>query len=157
MKSIIDIPGGYALKPQASAAAPVGKSPEKSHGSSKTDASRSTTPKQQTADGSAVQPIVPCLLDSWLSDGWLKDWVASDPCLSTEDLRPYFYFARENLGPMGGAAQRMSPNAQEFLAELLNESAAVRGNAQKKTKDVSAVDAAAVFEALEAGVTGEYR
>jgi len=87
-------------------------------------------------------------LSAWLSDRWMRDWLASEPALADEDLRAYFYFARDRLGPMGGIAQRISPRAQEMLAQLFHESAAARTTILKKSKELSAADVAAVFEAL---------
>ena len=87
-------------------------------------------------------------LSAWLGDRWMRDWLASEPALVDEDLGAYFYFARDRLGPMGGVAQRMSPRAQEMLAQLFHESAAVRGAILKKSKDLGSADVAAVFEAL---------
>jgi predicted KAP-like P-loop ATPase len=84
----------------------------------------------------------------WLRDDWVKDWLAMEPPLAQEDLRPYFFFSRDVLGPLAGAAQRMSPQAQEILAELAQESEAVRLNALKKAGTVSPADAASIFEVL---------
>ena len=49
---------------------------------------------------------------------------------------------------MAGAIQRMSPHAQEILAELSHESEAVRLNALKKAVGLGLADAVAIFEAL---------
>jgi hypothetical protein len=97
--------------------------------------------------GESSKPESPDLA-TWLSDRWTGEWLASEPRLADEDLRPYFFFARDRLGAMAGAAQRMSPRAQEMLAELFHESAAARSLALKKSKELSAADVAAVFEAL---------
>lgn len=87
-------------------------------------------------------------LPTWLTDDWAKEWIALDPPLGQEDLRPYFFFSRDTLGPMASAIQRMSPHAQEILAELSHESEAVRLNALKKAPGLGQADAAAIFEAL---------
>lgn len=87
-------------------------------------------------------------MPTWLLDAWIKDWIALDPPLRQEDLRPYFFFSRDTLGPMAGAIQRMSPHAQAILTELAHESEAVRLNALKKAKALGQGDAAAIFEAL---------
>lgn len=87
-------------------------------------------------------------LPAWLLDAWVKEWIALDPPLGQEDLRPYFFFSRDTLGPMSGAIQRMSPHAQEILAELSHESDAVRLNAIRKAAALGQGDAAAIFEAL---------
>src|ERR1035441_6802998 len=64
------------------------------------------------------------------------------------DLRPYFFFSRDQLGRLGAEIQRLSPMAQETLNQLLHESEAVRGVALKNAPSLSPSDAAAVFEAL---------
>ncbi|NOK20039.1 KAP family P-loop NTPase fold protein [Corallococcus carmarthensis] len=87
-------------------------------------------------------------LPNWLSDAWTVDWLRSEPTLADEDLRPYFFFARDTLGPLGGAAQRMSPRAQEILTELFHDSEAVRGNAIKKSAELNGADVSAVFEEI---------
>jgi len=97
--------------------------------------------ESQTADDEADLP-------TWLLDPWVKEWLALDPPLAQEDLRPYFFFSRDNLGPIAGAVQRMSPHAQEILAELAHDSEAVRLNALKKAGAISQADSAAIFEAL---------
>jgi hypothetical protein len=90
-----------------------------------------------------------------LSDPWIKAWLPSDPPLAREDLRPYFYFSRDRLGSLGGAAQRMSPTAQQVLAELFSESETVRRRAINKAHDLNAEDATAIFGSLADRVRGE--
>ncbi|MCE9534599.1 MAG: KAP family NTPase [Planctomycetes bacterium] len=87
-------------------------------------------------------------METWLSDDWLKVWLGMQPLLASEDLRPYFYFSRDQLGVLAGAAQRLSPSAQEALRQLLQESDAIRKLALKRAKELSSADAAAVFEEL---------
>jgi hypothetical protein len=90
-----------------------------------------------------------------LSDLWIKEWLPSRPPLAREDLRPYFYFSRDKLGSLGGAAQRMSPVAQQVLAELFSESEAIRLRAVKKAPDLNTEDATAVFSSLADRARGE--
>jgi len=90
-----------------------------------------------------------------LSDVWFKTWLPSDPPLAREDLRPYFYFSRDKLGSLGGAAQRMSPVAQQVLVELFSESAAVRLRATQKAHDMNVEDATAIFGSLAERVRTE--
>ncbi len=87
-------------------------------------------------------------LATWRSDPWLAEWAASEPSLADEDLRPYFFVAREKLDAFVDVALRMSPEAQEALTKLLGETTAVRLIALKNAKNLSPADAAAVFEAL---------
>lgn len=85
---------------------------------------------------------------AWLTDAWTKEWLRAEPALSETDLRPYFYFSRDSLSSLGGAVQRMSPLAQQALAELFGDSDAVRRTALQKAKDLNASEVAAVFETL---------
>jgi len=85
---------------------------------------------------------------SWLNDEWLKEWLLLKPTLSQDDLRPYFYFSRDVLGPMTGSSQRLSPRAQDVLRRFLNASEAVRQLALKEAKTIDASDAAAIMEDL---------
>jgi hypothetical protein len=87
-------------------------------------------------------------IPDWLTDPALKDWVASDPALAGIDLRPYFYFSRDTLGPLGVAMQRMSPAAQEVFASLFREGKAQLGLTLKRAEELGPGDASAVFQAL---------
>lgn len=95
----------------------------------------------------AVQTLDP-EMEAWLNDDWLKEWLAFAPPLAPEDLRPYFYFSRDVLGVMAGSVQRLSPQAQEVLRQMLQESDGVRQIALSHAMDLSPADAAAVFEEL---------
>lgn len=95
-------------------------------------------------------------ISTWLSDGWMQDWLKSLPSLAEEDLQPYFFFSRDTLqGVLNSALQRMTPKAQEMLGELFQPSEAVRNNALKKAGELSPGDAAAVFQALTERVREE--
>jgi hypothetical protein len=85
---------------------------------------------------------------AWLNDPWIKEWLTVEPLLADIDLRPYFYFSRDNLGSIGGAVQRMTPLAQQAITELFSDSDAARRMALQKAKDLNAAEASAVFEAL---------
>jgi hypothetical protein len=108
-----------------------------------TDSSKQGVPPTKTAE-----PTLDPEMEAWLNDEWLKEWLALDPALGTEDLRPYFYFARDVLGVVAGSVQRLSPQAQEALRQMLQESDGVRQVALTHSKDLSAADAAGVFEEL---------
>jgi KAP family P-loop domain len=112
--------------------------------SGKTKGSASARPAEADADEEPLGVSE----QSWLADSWIKDWLRTEPALAEIDLRPYFYFSRDSLTSLGGAVQRMSPLAQQALAELLGDSDAVRQTAVRKAKDLSPAEAAAVFEAL---------
>lgn len=95
----------------------------------------------------ATEPA-PGALAAWASDDWLGPWVRSEPLLSADDLRPYFYFAREKLDPLAGLSLRMSPEAQNALGKLLGPTAAERTLVLDRAPQMSPADVAAVFEAL---------
>jgi len=112
------------------------------------EGSKEKTRTQGNAREASITEATHKEIPAWLRDPWVKEWIAMEPPLGQEDLRPYFFFSRDTLGPLAGAVQRMSPQAQEILAELAHESEAVRLNAQKKAGGLSPADAAAIFESL---------
>nr|WP_281719526.1 P-loop NTPase fold protein [Nitrosomonas nitrosa] len=91
----------------------------------------------------------------WLLDPWVVKWVKMEPSLADEDLRPYFYFSRDVLGPLGTATQRMSPAAQDAFRCLISPSEAEMRNGLKRAAAMSPADASAVFEALSHRVREE--
>jgi len=93
--------------------------------------------------------------NSWLSDSWMKDWLKSKPNLTNIDLRPYFYFSRDSLGVISSVTQRMSPKAQEIIGKLLHKSDAVCNRALEESKEISSIDASAIFQTLSQRVRQE--
>lgn len=87
-------------------------------------------------------------LPLWLTDKWVKDWIASDPPLADENLQQYFYFSRDKVGSMAVTTQRLSSRAQEVLGKLVGQSNANRRNGLNDLKSLSGADAAGVLEAL---------
>lgn len=116
------------------------------------------TPRHSLRSQKVVEPVarmqdegesvIPTNFSSWTSDQWMRDWLLSEPSLADEDIRPYFYFARDILVSLGTAVRRMSPQAQDVLGKLIHESRAQRQNAVKQCTKLSPADAAAVFEAM---------
>ena len=97
----------------------------------------------------SLQPeVVPDNVQPWLEEGWHRDWLLLDPPLSDVDLRPYFYFAREELGALKGTARRLSRNAKEILEHFLSGSHARSNLAKDKAKTLSPAEAANMFQAL---------
>jgi len=84
----------------------------------------------------------------WIADPWIREWLSMEPALAAEDLRPYFFFSRDNLGLLGTAGQRLSLAARRVLDKLKSASKAVRLAGLKELKDFGEADANAVFEAL---------
>ena len=109
---------------------------------------KATVAKAELAASPQPVPELPNDLKTWLTDNWMKDWLASEPRLAGKDLRPYFYFSRDRLGPMAGAASRMTPTAQDVLRKLLHQSEAQRMVGLKRAEPLSPADASAVFDAI---------
>ena len=87
-------------------------------------------------------------IDMWIQDQWILQWLNSEPSLSSEDLRPYFYFSREKLTDISSITKRLSPEAQKIIRDLSSPSKAVRNNAFKKAKEISPADASAILDEL---------
>jgi predicted KAP-like P-loop ATPase len=111
------------------------------------------TPAKASAGGKAPAAAAPDEeeapdLPLWLLDPWVIAWARSEPALAGVDLRPYFYFSRDTLGPLGQATQRMSPAAQEVFKKLLSQSDAERKTGLARAATLPPADASAIFEAL---------
>jgi len=88
------------------------------------------------------------LVETWRSDKWIKDWLSLEPSLYGCDLRPYFYFSRDNLTFDVRAGRRLSPAAQTVLAELLGESEVVRRKALTDSTVLNLAEANSVLSSL---------
>lgn len=96
----------------------------------------------------AAVRTLPANLQTWIEDSFVGGWLLLEPRLSKTDLRPYFYFSRDILGAIGGAAKRLSPRAQDVLIKLMNDSEAIKGNALKDARNLDSSEAASIFEEL---------
>jgi predicted KAP-like P-loop ATPase len=120
------------------------------------DAERAIARPEETQDAKkkpgstrSIKREEPVEVAEWLRDAWIqKDWLTQEPILTGIDLAPYFYFSRDKLGALSGAAQRLSQAAQDSLAHLFDESDTVRELALKHAPNLSAGDASAVFDAI---------
>jgi len=111
-------------------------------------ANKSTKKPGSTKEPKQAQEEIAGEFKAWLTDSVMKDWLSLVPALSDIDLRPYFYFSRDTLGALSSVVKRMSPQAQEILSQLLNDSEAYRGRALESASTISQADAAAVFDSL---------
>jgi hypothetical protein len=84
----------------------------------------------------------------WTSDPWIREWLSVEPALADVDLRPYFFFSRDNLGLLGTSGQRLSLAARKVLDKIKSASEALRVAGLKELKTLPEADANAVFEAL---------
>lgn len=88
------------------------------------------------------------LLQAWGADKWIKNWLSLEPALSGVDLRPYFYFSRDNVVINVSTVRRMSPEAQKILTEFLGESEVVRRAAIDRSVALNQVDVNSLFSSL---------
>lgn len=118
----------------------VNKSAEgEEHGEAATG---SRTQKDSSKAAAAVE------IPDWLADPALREWISSEPALAGEDLRPYFYFSRDTLGPLASVMQRMTPLAQEILTALFQPGRAQLQLTLKRAAELGPGDASAVFQAI---------
>jgi hypothetical protein len=88
------------------------------------------------------------LVTTWLADDWIKNWLVTQPLLSGQDLRPYFYFSRDRLGTITTGIQRLSPLARAMLAKLTSPTDTRRRQVRNQLKQLSDVDATNMFKEL---------
>jgi predicted KAP-like P-loop ATPase len=88
------------------------------------------------------------LLEAGQTDDWIKTWLSLEPALSGIDLRPYYYFSRENLTLNVTSIRRMNPEAQKILTDLLHESLVVRRKALDRVGSINLADANSIFSSL---------
>jgi len=104
--------------------------------------------QKPTIEISSLDDDETTLLQAWKADEWIKNWLNLEPALSEIDLRPYFYFSRDNVTINVGTVRRMSPEAQRILAELLGESEVVRRGAIDRLAGLSHIDVNSIFSSL---------
>ena len=85
-------------------------------------------------------------LSAWVDNEWIaKTWVPLGPQLREVDLRPYFFFAREQIGFATARVRSLGPIAQQIVLDLSSESEAVQYQALEQAKNLDPVEATAVF------------
>lgn len=92
--------------------------------------------------------ILPQEIDStWIEDAWLSSWLRIEPKLGDENLKAYFFFAKESLSDkLNYSATRMSSKAQEVLNHLLSESDTIFNSKLTTFKELPLADTTAIFE-----------
>ena len=80
----------------------------------------------------------------WLEQEWLRDWLAMEPPLANEDLRPYVFVARDKR-MIAGAIE--AGGLDKVVAALCGSQMEVR-SVEPEVKALTAGDAQAVFDAL---------
>lgn len=90
-----------------------------------------------------------------MEDKWVAEWIKSEPRLEGENLQKYFYFSRDKLAITAVNLQRMTPKAQEVIQKLLSDSKAVQTSVLRVLNNLTASEAASIFEALTQKVRQE--
>ena len=61
-------------------------------------------------------------VEAWLDNYTVNDWLELEPSLSSVDLRPYFYFSREDEDNYLRTKSRLGPNSKQVLGLLVSDS-----------------------------------
>jgi len=88
-------------------------------------------------------------LKVWKDDGWFKDWLKIEPKIGEINLQPYFYFSRESLQlRITSEMQHLSIEAERTLKDLLSGGDSARGEAIKRSKQISVYEATHIQKAI---------
>lgn len=89
------------------------------------------------------------ILKLWKADKWVIDWLAIEPKLADENLKPYFYFSRESLRNTSFVKQqKLSINAEKVLEDLLSEGDSARVGAIDQAASISDFEASVIQKSL---------
>lgn len=93
-------------------------------------------------------------LKTWKDDAWVKSWVATEPFLGSEDLRPYFYFARTVLEKQYDVGTtKLGKEVQGVLKNLLAGTESGLTMAKQNVSNVNDYEAAMIIEHLLGRIT----
>jgi energy-coupling factor transporter ATP-binding protein EcfA2 len=120
------------------------------NGSSK--ATTRNPPTQRTRDAYSTDEMLPPSAVVWLADGWMQDWLRSEPSLGGVDLRPYFSVAHDRVGVLENVQIRLSPAAEEVLRKLLDSKSPTQSLGLRQSEGLNPADANALFESLASRV-----
>lgn len=84
----------------------------------------------------------------WLVDSWMRVWLAADPPLTGEDLRPYFFIAHDRIGALETLPNPLSPKALAVFQNLISEKDLLSRRGLEAAKKLSEGDLAAVVQAF---------
>ena len=84
----------------------------------------------------------------WKDDNWVKTWIAKEPLIGSEDLRPYFYFARSVLDKQYDGTTKLSKVAQDVLKNLLAGTESGLTSAIKNADRVNDYEAGIIIDHL---------
>ncbi len=115
-------------------------------------AAAKNAPAQRAEDTFNGGKALPPAAIVWLADGWMQDWLRSEPSLTGVDLRPYFSVAHDKVGVLENAQTRLSPAAVEVLRKLLDSRSPTQALGLRHSEGLSPADATALFESLASRV-----
>lgn len=85
----------------------------------------------------------------WKDDVWVREWMLTEPVLSSEKLEEYFYFMRTSLDNKSiTTAQKMSEKAQKLFAGLIKHSELFLRNALQQVDELSDYDRMQILDGL---------
>lgn len=88
------------------------------------------------------------VMQPWLDDPWLLNWLASDPPLGDENLVPYFTVAHDKISTLTNYASKLSPAASKILQDMLGGAKPILDRALKQVTTLDVADSNAIFQAL---------
>lgn len=136
----------HELASAETAALPVLAAPAEPETPPPTPSGTSRKPRLATEETSA--PMVGDQAQTWLTDDWMRQWLAADPRLHDVDLGPYFYIAHDKLGVAEAVETRLSPVARAVLKQLIADGDATRVLGLRDAASLNTADVSAVFEVL---------
>jgi hypothetical protein len=99
---------------------------------------------------------LPEQFNDWVEDDWLKKWLEIEPTLVGIDLRPYFYFSRDNLNLKKRLfGIRISEEVQNLIKDLLSTSDALIKKSMPLVEKLSSNEAQIIFNELSEKVYQE--
>ena len=95
-------------------------------------------------------------LTMWQEDEWFLNWCKTDPKLSGENLKTYFYFTRTSLDEkISRISSVLSPMGQEILNLLMSKADTKIKQAIEESNDLSDNEAASILEAMNSSMLRE--
>lgn len=95
-------------------------------------------------------------LAMWKEDEWFLNWCKTDPKLSGENLKTYFYFTRTSLDEkISRISSALSPMGQEILNLLMSKADTKIKQAIEESNDISDNEAVSILEAMNSSMLRE--
>ena len=85
----------------------------------------------------------------WVTNAWMRDWLAVQPMLGGVDLTPYFFLSRDRVAD-GSASSHLPPGLQVLAGDLGLDAVSVREPAVDKAKELAAEQQLVLVEACAA-------